>query len=58
MGGNHVATMKKDIGILKPRFTVESIIGDYEVKGDILDINFTIEKAEETVARVKNIFQL
>ncbi|NFJ66817.1 hypothetical protein FC908_18330 [Clostridium botulinum] len=56
MGGNHVATMKKDIGILKPRFTVESIIGDYEVKGDILDINFTIEKAEETVARVKKHF--
>ncbi|EPY6472977.1 LURP-one-related/scramblase family protein [Clostridium sporogenes] len=56
MGGNQVATMKKDIGILKPRFTVESIIGDYEVKGDILDINFTIEKAGETVARVKKHF--
>ncbi|WP_434303578.1 LURP-one-related/scramblase family protein [Clostridium botulinum] len=56
MGGNQVATMKKDISILKPRFTVESIIGDYEVKGDILDINFTIEKAGETVARVKKHF--
>ncbi len=33
MSGNHIATMKKDISILKPRFTVESIIGDYEVKG-------------------------
>ncbi|AUM95121.1 TPA: LURP-one-related family protein [Clostridium botulinum] len=56
MGGNQVAIMKKDIGILRPRFTVESIIGDYEVKGDILDINFTIEKAGETVARVKKHF--
>ena len=56
MGGNQVATMKKDISILKPRFTVESIIGDYEIKGDILDINFTIEKAGETVARVKKHF--
>ncbi|APH14569.1 tubby C 2 family protein [Clostridium sporogenes] len=56
MGGNQVANMKKDISILKPRFTVESIIGDYEVKGDILDINFTIEKAGETVARVKKHF--
>ncbi|MCR1933387.1 LURP-one-related/scramblase family protein [Clostridium tepidum] len=56
MSGNHIATMKKDISILKPRFTVESIIGDYEVKGDILDVNFTIEKEGETVARVKKYF--
>ncbi|WP_251859851.1 LURP-one-related family protein [Clostridium sp. Marseille-Q2269] len=56
MGGNHVATMKRDISILMPKFTVESIIGDYDVKGDILDINFTIQKAGETVAIVKKYF--
>lgn len=53
MNGNHVATMKEDISILKPKFTVESIIGDYEVKGDILEHNFIIEKEGKIAASVK-----
>lgn len=53
INGNEVATVKKEVTFIKPVFLVESVIGNYEVKGDILHYNFYIQKQGKKIAIVK-----
>jgi uncharacterized protein YxjI len=47
-----VATIKKEISFFKPRFHIESIMGNYEMEGDIFSHEFSILKGGRVVAMV------
>ncbi|WP_050607837.1 LURP-one-related/scramblase family protein [Clostridium niameyense] len=53
INGNDVAIVKKQVSFIKPVFLVESVIGNYEVKGDIFHYNFYIQKQGKKIAIVK-----
>ncbi|NEZ46874.1 hypothetical protein FDF74_06555 [Clostridium niameyense] len=53
INGNDVATVKKQVSFIKPVFLVESVIGNYEVKGDIFHYNFYIQKQGKKISIVK-----
>lgn len=50
--GIQVAKVKKELTFFKPKFSIQSRFGEYEVNGDILSYNFYILKNKSTVATV------
>ncbi|GAA0737004.1 LURP-one-related/scramblase family protein [Clostridium oceanicum] len=53
INGNEVATITKNITLLKSSFVIDSLIGKYEVKGNILDKDFYIEKEGIKIATIR-----
>ncbi len=53
INGNEVATITKNITLLKSSFVIDSLIGKYEVKGNILEQDFYIEKEGVKIATVR-----
>lgn len=53
INGNEVATITKNITLLKSSFVIDSLIGKYEVKGNILDQDFYIEKEGVKIATIR-----
>lgn len=52
MNSRDVATIKKELSFLKPRFYIESVMGSYEMEGDIFSHEFSILKNGRVVAAV------
>lgn len=50
--GKHLARIKKEFTFFKPRFVIESTMGNYTMEGNILSHNFEIHKGDKTVATV------
>lgn len=51
--GARVAKIKKRISILSQKMTIESIYGNFEIRGDIYAYTFEIFKGEEQVVAVR-----
>lgn len=47
-----LAVLKKNISILRPRITIDSIYGDLQIDGDILRHEFNIIRDNRSIARV------
>lgn len=50
--GRKTAKIKQKISLLKPKYSIDSIYGDYTIKGDVFKYNFSILKDGRTVAKV------
>lgn len=50
--GQAVATVKKDFTFFRPRFSIWSIYGNYTIQGNLLGMDFSINKDGKTVAQV------
>lgn len=50
--GKQLATIKKEFTFLKPRFLINSTVGDFEIDGDFLSLNFQILQNGQVVASV------
>lgn len=48
----HMATVKKEFTFFKPRFNINSVMGNYTMKGDFLGRDFEILKDGKVVAMV------
>ncbi len=56
---DHLATVKKEFSFLKPRFSIMSTVGDYEISGNFLGHEFQILKEDQVVVTVsKKILSL
>mgnify|MGYP000994660550 CR=1 FL=1 len=51
--GKRIAKIKKKISILTQKMTIESIYGDFKIRGDIYAYTFEIFKGEEQVVAVR-----
>lgn len=51
-----VANVKREFSILKPRFRIDSIYGDFELEGNFLALDFLIRKEGRTVCTVTKKF--
>lgn len=51
-GRKQVGIIKKNISILRPKFTIRSVYGDFKIEGDILRHEFNIVKNNRVVAVV------
>ncbi|MGI6710870.1 MAG: LURP-one-related/scramblase family protein [Bacilli bacterium] len=51
--GKRIAKIKKRISILTQKMTIESIYGDFKIRGDIYAYTFEIFKGEEQVVAVR-----
>ncbi|QUH26365.1 LURP-one-related/scramblase family protein [Serpentinicella alkaliphila] len=51
-GGRHLATVKKEFTLLKPRFNITSSIGNYTINGGFFGYDFEIIKDGRAVASV------
>lgn len=54
--GQHLARVKKEFTFLKPRFNIQSSMGNYKIDGNFISHNFAIYKGEEIVARIDKKF--
>lgn len=52
MNGRDVASVKKEFTFFTPRFSIESIMGNYEMEGEIFSHEFQIVKNGRIVAEV------
>ncbi|SHI58733.1 LURP-one-related/scramblase family protein [Lutispora thermophila] len=50
--GNPAARVKKEFTLFKPRFNIESFIGNYTIEGNFLGMDFNVLKNGRVVARV------
>ncbi|MCR1897546.1 LURP-one-related family protein [Irregularibacter muris] len=50
--GQHLATVKKELTFLKPRFNIKSIMGNFQISGDFFGHDFQILKNNHPVASV------
>ena len=48
--GKHLATVKKELTFLKPRFNIKSVMGNFQIRGDFLGHDFKILKNNHVVA--------
>lgn len=54
--GIRLAIIKKEFTFMKPRFNIQSQLGNYKVEGDFFNYNFDIRKGRDVVARVNKKF--
>ncbi|SHH91068.1 LURP-one-related/scramblase family protein [Clostridium grantii] len=47
-----IAKVKKELSFFKPKFVIESMMGNYRIEGEIFSHNFSVTKAGRTVAVV------
>ncbi|WP_027623109.1 LURP-one-related/scramblase family protein [Clostridium lundense] len=52
-GDNLIAGVKKKLTFFNHKFVIESVIGDYEIEGNVLAHDFSIIKNGHQVARIK-----
>ena len=52
----HLATVKKEFTFLKPRFTIMSTQGDYQISGNFIGYEFEILKEDKVVVTVSKKF--
>lgn len=50
--GLHYATVKKKFSFFRPRFNIQSHVGDYSIQGDFLNLEFSILRGGKHVAQV------
>ncbi|HZK35216.1 MAG TPA: LURP-one-related family protein [Bacillota bacterium] len=50
--GLHYARVKKEFSLFKPRFNIQSFVGDYSIQGNFLNLDFSIHRGRDHVAQV------